>query len=91
MTLQSTISDVRSLAREKVYNARIAFTSRRDFVAWLRVPKSNNGVHRWSNEDLDPTPPERRNWRWYNYVIFYWALSFGNWTLGSTMIGIGLK
>ncbi|QIW98081.1 hypothetical protein AMS68_003599 [Peltaster fructicola] len=45
----------------------------------------------WSNVDLDPTPPEKRNWRWFNYVVFYWALSFGNWTLGSTMVGIGLN
>ena len=27
----------------------------------------------------------------YNYVIFYFALSFGNWTLGSSLIGIGLN
>lgn len=28
---------------------------------------------------------------WWNYVIFYWDLSFGNWTLGSVMVGIGLN
>ncbi|KAF2863383.1 putative allantoin permease [Piedraia hortae CBS 480.64] len=46
---------------------------------------------KWRNEDLEPTPPERRTWQWWNYAIFYWGLSFGNWTLGSTMIGIGLN
>jgi len=45
----------------------------------------------WSNEDLDPTPPHKRTWRWYNFVTFYLGVSFGNWTLGSTMIGIGLN
>ncbi|KAJ5594948.1 uncharacterized protein N7459_001156 [Penicillium hispanicum] len=45
----------------------------------------------WINEDLLPTPPEKRTWRWWNYVTFYWSISFTNWTLGSTMIGIGLN
>lgn len=66
--IKYTANDIRSLAREKAYNANIAFTSWHDFKAWLQVPKSNNGSHRWSNEDLDPTPAERRNWRWWNYV-----------------------
>ncbi|KAH8671952.1 uracil permease-like protein [Tricladium varicosporioides] len=53
-------------------------------------PDSGSGS-RWSNEDLDPTPPEKRTWKWWNFVTFYMGLSFGNWTLGSTMVGIGLN
>ncbi|KAJ5902046.1 hypothetical protein N7495_002574 [Penicillium taxi] len=46
---------------------------------------------RWVNEDLLPTPLEKQTWRWWNYCTFYWSISFTNWTLGSTMIGIGLN
>ncbi|KAF7596842.1 hypothetical protein BBP40_012442 [Aspergillus hancockii] len=45
----------------------------------------------WVNEDLLPTSTEKQTWRWWNYVTFYWSISFTNWTLGSTMIGIGLN
>ncbi|PYH44706.1 uncharacterized protein BP01DRAFT_357398 [Aspergillus saccharolyticus JOP 1030-1] len=41
---------------------------------------------RWSNEDLLPTPPEQCTWRWWNYVSFYWSISFTNWTLGSVCL-----
>lgn len=41
--------------------------------------------------DLLPTPPELRTWVWWNYFFFYFALSMDNWTLGSTMVGIGLN
>ena len=29
--------------------------------------------------------------RWWNFVTFYLGLSIGNWTLGSTTVGIGLN
>jgi NCS1 family nucleobase:cation symporter-1 len=43
------------------------------------------------SSDLLPTPIEKRTWLWYNYFNFYFSLSMDNWTLGSTMIGIGLS
>jgi len=85
-------------ALEKKANAVHAFTSWQAFKKWIQVPDTaldhhshENSGPTWSNEDLDPTPPEKRTWRWYNYVVFYFALSFGNWTLGSSLIGIGLN
>lgn len=81
-------------------STREAFTSWAAFKQWVRVHDTaldqhghlgNEATKQWSNEDLDPTPPEKRTWLWYNYVVFYFALSFGNWTLGSTMVGIGLN
>ncbi|KUI59673.1 Allantoin permease [Cytospora mali] len=89
-----------AFARQKAQSARHAFTSWPAFRAWIEAPPSLLDAHgrevhssdsRWSNEDLDPTPPAKRTWKWTNYVSFYWALSFGNWTLGSTMVGIGLS
>ncbi|KAH8881722.1 allantoin [Thozetella sp. PMI_491] len=64
----------------------------RQFIRLPRIPESPIlPASLWSNEDLDPTPPEKRTWTWVNYVTFYWGLSFGNWTLGSTMVGLGLN
>jgi NCS1 family nucleobase:cation symporter-1 len=94
-----SIADIRALATEKKRNVQRAFTSWHNFQQWIQVPEteldrsghSSTTSHRWSNKDLDPTPPEERTWAWYNYVVFYWGLSFGNWQLGSTMIGLGLN
>ncbi|KAI9733897.1 MAG: hypothetical protein M1834_002552 [Cirrosporium novae-zelandiae] len=48
---------------------------------------------RWSNRDLDPTPPEQQTWRTWNYVT-YWvcdAVSPGNLRLGSSLYSLGLS
>lgn len=89
---------LKAIVRRKTEDARITFSSWKAFQERIQVgnvilDQNGNkiGGPTWSNEDLDPTPPEKRTWRWWNYVIFYWGLSFGNWTLGSTMIGIGLN
>ena len=91
---------IKESVRAKIINLQDAVTSWESFKTYLEAPKTEldeHGVivHRdttgWSNEDLDPTPPEKRTWTWVNYVTFYWGLSFGNWTLGSTMVGIGLN
>jgi NCS1 family nucleobase:cation symporter-1 len=92
-------SEIKAKADEKIYNAKQGVRSWEGFKHWVRVQDTaldqhgsvRNGGPQWSNEDLDPTPPEKRTWRWYNYIVFYWALSFGNWTLGATMVGIGLN
>lgn len=93
-------SGLRAVAHQKAYNAKRAFTSWQGFKDWVAVSDTaleEHSGHRpgsgyqWSNQDLDPTPSPKRTWAWYNYVIFYWGLSFGNWTLGSTMVGIGLN
>ncbi|KAK9413551.1 putative Allantoin permease [Seiridium unicorne] len=44
-----------------------------------------------SQSHLEPTPAEKRTWDFKTYCLFYFGISFGNWTLGSTMIGIGLN
>jgi len=97
MAIKDNLDDFKYLASDKVSNAKHAFSSWAAFKQWVQVPETALDVHgakRWSNEDLDPTPPEKRNWRllflprshshhhanlqrlrWYNYVVFYWALS----------------
>jgi NCS1 family nucleobase:cation symporter-1 len=48
---------------------------------------------RWSNEDMDPVPLEKRTWTTWNYVA-YWisdATNTGIWQLASSMLAIGLS
>jgi hypothetical protein len=59
--------------RQRRDNAKGAFKSWGAFKEWVMVPDTALDVHghsrsgiTWSNVDLDPTPPERRTWRWWN-------------------------
>ncbi|KAF2084926.1 cytosine-purine permease [Saccharata proteae CBS 121410] len=48
---------------------------------------------RWSNADLDPVPPEQRQWTTMNFV-FYWAndaITPGSLRLGSSLYSLGLS
>ncbi|KAL5439625.1 hypothetical protein PMIN06_009918 [Paraphaeosphaeria minitans] len=44
------------------------------------------------NEDLLPSPPEDRRWRWQHYFAYYLTLTFSpsSYNLGATLISIGL-
>ncbi|KAG4414802.1 hypothetical protein IFR04_012074 [Cadophora malorum] len=80
----------------KATNVKNALRSREGFNSFIKttdtaLDRHSGASQTWSNEDLDPTPPEKRTWRWWNFVTFYMGLSFGNWTLGSTMVGLGLN
>lgn len=54
---------------------------------------SNDETCRWTNSDLEPTPPEGQTWGSMNFVT-YWlcdALSPGNLRLGSSIVTLGLS
>ncbi|KAK6595772.1 uracil permease [Botrytis cinerea] len=96
MSPAMNVAALKAQSAEKVGAFKNAFTSRQNFMDYVTVQDTaldrHSGSNKvWSNEDLDPTPPEKRTWRWWNFVTFYLGLSFGNWTLGSTMVGIGLN
>lgn len=89
------MDSLKSGTRRKAYATKRAFGSWSAFKAAVQVPDTALDGHcsnerTWTNEDLDPTPPSRRTWQWWNFVIFYWGLSFGNWSLGAALIGTGL-
>jgi nucleobase:cation symporter-1, NCS1 family len=47
---------------------------------------------RWGNRDVYPIPHDKRVFSVYDYVA-YWGtcgLSLSSWTIGSSLIGIGL-
>ncbi|KAL4971013.1 permease for cytosine/purines, uracil, thiamine, allantoin-domain-containing protein [Aspergillus stella-maris] len=58
----------------------------------IRVEESNHDENGqvWSNQDIDPTPPSKRNYRWHNYLLYFVGTGFNNWTGGSSIIGVGL-
>ncbi|EEA23559.1 allantoin permease, putative [Talaromyces marneffei ATCC 18224] len=59
----------------------------------IRVEKSQfdeDGATIWANQDLEPTPRSKRNYHWYNYLLYFIGTGFNNWTGGSGVIGVGL-
>ncbi|KAL2795075.1 permease for cytosine/purines, uracil, thiamine, allantoin-domain-containing protein [Aspergillus keveii] len=46
-----------------------------------------------TNHDLQPVEPDRRRWRWYNFVTFWIAdsLNINTWMISSSMIVDGLS
>jgi NCS1 family nucleobase:cation symporter-1 len=98
MGATDSFAEFKATAGQKFRVLKNAFRSREGFKYFIETHGTALDQHghpgsktTWSNEDLDPTPPDKRTWRWWNFVTFYLGLSFGNWTLGSTMIGIGLN
>lgn len=50
------------------------FQSKEAFVNFLKAPQeieghASVGDARWSNKDLEPTPPEHRTWTWYEIQL----------------------
>lgn len=48
---------------------------------------------KWSNIDLEPTPPEQRNWSPLYYFAFQFSIAFSptTYNIGSTLFSIGLN
>lgn len=47
---------------------------------------------RWSNIDLQPTPPSQRNWSPWYYFAFQFSIAFSptTYNIGSSLFAIGL-
>ncbi|KAL0572474.1 hypothetical protein V5O48_009481 [Marasmius crinis-equi] len=65
--------------------------------AWALEPSPSSlappGYQKWSNQDMDPVPPNRRTWSTKSYIA-YWISDAANvavWQLASSMIAIGLS
>ncbi|KAK2035530.1 NCS1 nucleoside transporter [Colletotrichum zoysiae] len=73
------------------------FQSRHAFAEWVKAPETHEGRAqigdaRWSNKDLEPTPPEQRTWTWYNLPLYWFSNMFGTtgWNVASSLIAVGL-
>jgi hypothetical protein len=83
--------------RNKFQAAHRAFESRETFVRWLEIDETAHGRTEertiWKNEDLDLTPRKAWSWGWYDYAAFWWSYGFstGVWSVGSSMVAMGLN
>lgn len=75
--MSAKLQQLKAKTAEKKESIRYAISSWGAFKESVKVHDTalDQHSHRedgptWSNEDLDPTPPEKRTWSWYNYVIF---------------------
>lgn len=77
---------------------RHAFSSWQAFVKYLETNPDASGNpdaarNKWSNEDLDVSPPSHRTWGWYDYAAFWWSYGFapGSWYIGASLLALGLN
>ncbi|KAE8339654.1 hypothetical protein BDV24DRAFT_135583 [Aspergillus arachidicola] len=68
----------------------------KEWVEKLEVPSEpglTNTQLMLTNHDLRPVEPERRQWKWYNFVAFWIAdsLNINTWMISSSMIVDGLS
>ncbi|KAF6817674.1 allantoin transport [Colletotrichum musicola] len=57
-------------------------------------PESTEGKFgRWSNKDLDPTPPEQRTWNSWSFFAFQFSIAFSptTYNVGASLYAIGLN
>jgi len=74
-----------------------AFESRSAFLAAIETKESRlhslGNRNPWTNADLDISPPQDWTWTWRNYAAFWWSYGFstGVWSVGSSLIAVGLN
>jgi nucleobase:cation symporter-1, NCS1 family len=73
------------------------FRSAEAFKEFVKAPKNIDGHvaigdPKWSNKDLEPTPPEQRTWQWYNLPLYWFSNMFGTtgWNVAAALIATGL-
>ncbi|PSN69372.1 NCS1 nucleoside transporter [Corynespora cassiicola Philippines] len=73
------------------------FRSKEAFLDALKTTNSDGehltvGNPKWSNKDLEPTPPEERTWTWYNLPLYWGSTAFGTagWNVAASLIAVGL-
>ncbi|TVY81524.1 putative permease, partial [Lachnellula suecica] len=79
----------------KISALKRAFSSRASLIQFLETKESAHGNARssWTNSDLDISPPQDWTWSWRSYAAFWWSYGFstGVWTVGSSLIAVGLN
>ncbi|KAK8117629.1 permease for cytosine/purines- uracil- thiamine- allantoin-domain-containing protein [Apiospora kogelbergensis] len=72
---------------------KTTFSSREEFKKALLAPDAPAEGAAYFNEDLLPTPPERRTWTALHFFSYYLTQTFssGSYNLGATLVSIGLQ
>jgi NCS1 family nucleobase:cation symporter-1 len=84
--------------REKAARIGQTLSSPRRMVEALQVgnkdPEATKGrFGKWSNKDLDPTPPEQRTWNSWSFFAFQFSIAFSptTYNVGASLYAIGLN
>jgi NCS1 family nucleobase:cation symporter-1 len=79
--------------------AKHALSSPRALLDTIRIDKSGGDVSesgqfgKWSNKDLDPSPPEQRTWTFWSFFAFQFSIAFSptTYNVGASLYAIGLN
>ncbi|KAL2859021.1 permease for cytosine/purines, uracil, thiamine, allantoin-domain-containing protein [Aspergillus pseudodeflectus] len=79
--------------------AKHALSSPRALLDTIRIDKSGGGESesgqfgKWSNKDLDPSPPEQRTWTFWSFFAFQFSIAFSptTYNVGASLYAIGLN
>jgi NCS1 family nucleobase:cation symporter-1 len=54
--------------------------------------RRNDGGKLWTNQDLAPSPPEARGWKFWSYFVFQFSVSFSptTYSTGASLVAVGL-
>ncbi|KAK8057540.1 permease for cytosine/purines- uracil- thiamine- allantoin-domain-containing protein [Apiospora saccharicola] len=76
-----------------VRKVKTAFSSKEEFKKALLAPDAPPEGAAYFNEDLLPTPPERRTWNALHFFSYYLTQTFssGSYNLGATLVSTGLQ
>ncbi|KAH6661146.1 putative allantoin permease [Truncatella angustata] len=79
--------------RTSAEDVKAAFASPRAFKEAIKVRDAPPKGSAYFNEDLLPTPPEKRTWNALHFFSYYLTQTFssGSYNLGATLISIGLQ
>ncbi|WWC71819.1 uncharacterized protein I206_105778 [Kwoniella pini CBS 10737] len=69
---------------------KFTFSSPKNFHQAITLDSAKS---KFINEDLIPSPPERRTWTAWSYLAYWWseAWNITTWSLGSSLIALGLS
>ncbi|KAL2810803.1 permease for cytosine/purines, uracil, thiamine, allantoin-domain-containing protein [Aspergillus granulosus] len=83
----------------KLATVKHALSGPRAFLENIRIDKSGQDEHesghfgKWSNKDLDPSPPEQRSWTSWSFFAFQFSIAFSptTYNVGASLYAIGLN
>ncbi|KAH8886165.1 hypothetical protein GQ53DRAFT_845013 [Thozetella sp. PMI_491] len=78
--------------REYGSKVRAAISSPREFKKFLEAREVPENGKADFNEDLLPTPPDKRSWAWIHFFTYYLTTTFSptSYNLGSSLVANGL-
>ncbi|KAL5337503.1 permease for cytosine/purines, uracil, thiamine, allantoin-domain-containing protein [Aspergillus crustosus] len=85
--------------KTKLTSAKAALSSPQAFLNAIRTDtntaaESKKGQFgKWSNKDLDPSPPEQRSWTHWSFFAFQFSIAFSptTYNVGASLFAIGLS